>query len=131
MIAVDTNILIRFFVVDDEKQYEQVLSLLEHNEVFISKTVILETEWVLHRLYKRSSTNIITGFEQLLKLSNVIIENELEIQRALGYYKKGFDFADSLHLVSSKGCKKFYTFDKKFKNKSIAANTSPKVLSPS
>jgi predicted nucleic-acid-binding protein len=50
MIAVDTNIIIRLAMRDDEAQYQKVIVLLN----FISRTVQLETEWVLRSRYKRT-----------------------------------------------------------------------------
>jgi len=51
MIAVDTNILVLYIVNDDIEQARQAKELLGENAVFISKTVILETEWVLRDVY--------------------------------------------------------------------------------
>lgn len=47
MIAVDTNIIIRLLTHDDEQQYKKSFAIFNTQEVFISDTVILETEWVL------------------------------------------------------------------------------------
>ena len=51
MIAVDTNVLVRFLVRDDAKQAGRAASLIRANAVWISKTVLLETECVLRSLY--------------------------------------------------------------------------------
>jgi predicted nucleic-acid-binding protein len=47
LIAVDTNIIIRLAMRDDETQYQKVIALLKEHQFFISRTVQLETEWVL------------------------------------------------------------------------------------
>ncbi len=52
MIAVDTNIIIRFLTHDDTKQYKKAFSIFSTQDVFISDTVILETEWVLRYAYE-------------------------------------------------------------------------------
>ena len=54
MIAFDTNLLVRIAVNDDEKQAEIAEQLLETHQVFIPRTVLLETEWVLRSIYKKS-----------------------------------------------------------------------------
>jgi len=51
MIAVDTNVLVRFLVRDDRKQAARAAALLRSSSVWISKNVLLETEWVLRSLY--------------------------------------------------------------------------------
>ncbi len=51
LIAVDTNIMIRLAMRDDEGQYQKVMALLIEHSFFISKTVQLEMEWVLRSRY--------------------------------------------------------------------------------
>ncbi|MGZ5007097.1 MAG: PIN domain-containing protein [Methylobacter sp.] len=53
MIAVDTNILVRYVVNDDLVQAQQAKALLKSaSAVFIAKTTLLECEWVLRSAYK-------------------------------------------------------------------------------
>ena len=51
MIAIDTNIVVRFITKDDELQYQQSLALFKNKNIFIADTVILETEWVFRFAY--------------------------------------------------------------------------------
>jgi predicted nucleic-acid-binding protein len=51
MIAIDTNIIVRLLTQDDLSQYKKAYNLLNKYEVFITETVILETEWVLRFAY--------------------------------------------------------------------------------
>ena len=51
MIAVDTNVVVRFLTRDDEQQYEKSLKLFQEQDILILDTVILETEWVLLSCY--------------------------------------------------------------------------------
>lgn len=44
MIAIDTNIIVRFLTRDDEKQYKKAYTVFQQNEIFIPDTVVLETE---------------------------------------------------------------------------------------
>ena len=44
MLAVDTNILVRFLTNDDKKQAELARRAMRDNEIWLSKTVLLETE---------------------------------------------------------------------------------------
>jgi len=64
MIALDTNVLIRFLVRDDEEQFERAERLIRRaaragEPVFISLLVLLETEWVLRSRYKLSKAEIL------------------------------------------------------------------------
>jgi len=63
MVAVDTNILVRFLVRDDVKQAARAASLIRDDKIWISKTVLLETEWVLGSLYG-FSTDTLRGTAQ-------------------------------------------------------------------
>jgi len=47
MIAVDTNIVVRLLTNDDPEQAGRAAAVVKNGPVFIPKTVVLETEWVL------------------------------------------------------------------------------------
>jgi predicted nucleic-acid-binding protein len=113
MIAFDTNLLVRLAVNDDIEQAEIAERLLETHEVFISRTVLLETEWVLRSVYKKSRIEIADFFDKALITTNLVVENPLEIKNAIEWYKLGADFADAVHLCVC-GKSKMYTFDTHF-----------------
>ena len=114
MIAIDTNILVRILTNDDPAQAKRAVRLIENNEIFIPKTVVLETEWVLRYAYGISRKSIIKAIQKFLGLSNVLIENPQIVFEALNWYEKGLDLADALHLGSSSKASQFATYDKKF-----------------
>ena len=66
MISVDTNLLIRILTNDDPIQARRALTILKSDDIYIPKTVILETEWVLRHAYEIKRSNIIIGFQKLL-----------------------------------------------------------------
>jgi len=111
MIAVDTNILVRLLTNDDPGQARRAAKLMESDTIFIPKTVLLETEWVLRHAYGIEKTNIIEAFQKLLGLRNVSVEDPEITQQAVVWYESDLDFADALHLASSKRAEKFATFD--------------------
>lgn len=113
MIAFDTNLLVHLAVNDDEGQAEIAEQLLNSNEVFVSRTVLLETEWVLRSVYKNSHSEIANYFERTLITKNLIIENAVEVTHTLKWYKLGADFADAIHLCIC-GESVFQTFDTEF-----------------
>ena len=115
MIAVDTNILVRYLTNDDPEQAKLAIDILKSPEqIWLPKTVLLETEWVLRAVYELKQGIILKGLLQILGLPNVIPERAEEIASALKYYQQGMDFADALHLASSQVAEKFVTFDRRF-----------------
>lgn len=126
MYAVDTNVLVRLLTQDDASQAARAVALFRAEKIFIPKTVVLETEWVLRRLYRLERAVVIDAFHKLSELDNVEIEQFSVINEALTLNEKGMDFADALHLTSSKNCQKFATFDEKMK-KSAPVGITPKV----
>jgi len=117
VIAVDTNIIIRFLTHDDEQQYKKAFSIFNRNNIFISDTVILETEWVLRYAYKFSSNDICNALINLFGLANVRLTNPSSIAQAIEWHKQGLGFSDALHLTLAHKCEQLVTFDKAFSSK--------------
>ncbi|WP_204848424.1 type II toxin-antitoxin system VapC family toxin [Rhodopila globiformis] len=111
MIAADTNIIVRLLTADEPRQTEQARRLFETETVFLPKTVLLEAEWVLRRLYRLERLPIIRAFESLLSLPNVRCEDEPAVRQALEWNRANLDFADALHLASGRTAERFVTFD--------------------
>jgi predicted nucleic-acid-binding protein len=119
MIAVDTNIIVRILAADEPRQAKRAVALMEKNEIYISKTVLLETEWVLRHAYGIDATTILSGFHKLLGLPQVVMEDSWAVFQALKWHEEGLDFADTLHLASSPKAAGFASFDKSLVKKSI------------
>lgn len=130
MITVDTNIVVRYLIKDDEIQAQLAIELFKNNCCFILKTVILETVWVLgsKQGYALERDVIVSRIQHLLKLPNVVIEDLNSVILAVHWYGLGMDFADALHLASSLQTEKFLTFDKRMVNKAGAVNVNHCVL---
>lgn len=97
MIAIDTNVLVRYYVDDDHAQHKKAKRFIDDNEVFINNIVILESFWVLTRVYRVSKKGIGEIFDHLKRLSNTWFENETVFARALMEYRdNNCDFADAL-----------------------------------
>ena len=129
MIAVDTNILIRVLTKDDPVQAKQAAQLMEDNSIFIAKTVLLETEWVLRHAYAIDRNIIQRSFRKLLGLPNVHVEGPRSLFRAILWYEEGLDFADALHLASGLKAETFATFDEMMTQKASKL-TSIKFITP-
>jgi predicted nucleic-acid-binding protein len=112
MIAVDTNVLVRVITNDNTDQARLAMRLLSRqNSVFVSKTVVLEVEWVLRSAYKIASPFILKALVEFLDRSNVEVEDETAVRSAFDWFRQGMDFADALHLASASGERDFFTFD--------------------
>lgn len=127
LIAVDTNIIIRIAMRDDEHQYQKAMTLLKEHQFFISNTVQLEIEWVLRSRYKQSCEEIADFFTLLLQKNKIDCENEQELMNAICWYRLGADFADALHLSHTKSLS-FYTFDERFCKKAIKSGIAPSII---
>lgn len=129
MIAIDTNIIVRFLTHDDEQQYKKAYAVFQNKEILIPDTVVLETEWVLRFAYGFSSEEICTALVKLFGLRNIHLSNATKMMQAIEWHRKGLDFSDALHLTYCQNYDKLYTFDKKFSSKSSGL-TDCSVVSP-
>ena len=114
MITVDTNVLVRLLTSDDPKQTAAARSLFAAEPVWIAKTVLLETGWVLRSLYGFEESAIADAFRALLGLRNVSVEDEHAVAGALALTSHGIEFADALHLSSRPQGTAFVSFDRSF-----------------
>jgi len=120
VIALDTNVLVRFLVRDDEKQARRARRLIEEaigaeTEVFLSDVVLCETVWVLEASYKLKRPAIEKTLRSLLAARYLRFTSSDRVARAVAAYAAGRgDFADYMireHAVAA-GCETVYTFDK-------------------
>ncbi len=121
MRALDTNIIVRFLVRDDEKQAQLVYEKLKEverndDQLFIPLAVILEVIWVLESAYGLSRSDVLDSFEVMRQmpifafekgsvLDNLIIEGR----------RTRLDLSDLLIAFSAQAsdCNTVLTFDKK------------------
>ncbi len=120
MIAVDTNVIVRFLVRDDEKQAAAVYRRLKQAEknrerLFIPLLVTLETIWVLESAYDRARGEVLEAIEALRQMTVFEFEKDQVIGDLLsGGRKCRADLADLLiaHSAKSCGCESGITFDR-------------------
>jgi predicted nucleic-acid-binding protein len=111
MTAVDTNVLVRLLTGDDHKQAAAARSVFAAGPIWIAKTVLLETSWVLGSLYGFEENAIHETFTKLLGLRNVHVEDEASVAAALRLSVHGVELADVLHLSSRPSGAAFVSFD--------------------
>ena len=88
MKALDTNILVRFLVRDDENQAVTVYRLfkkaeLEKTAFFVPMLVVLETIWVLEAVYQISRLDILDAINDILYLPILKFESQPSLKRFL------------------------------------------------
>ena len=133
MIGLDTNVLARYYVASaDEPGKRQSLAakqLLESGKrLLVSKTVVLELEWVLRGYYKSPPAEVQAVYAHLLSLPNVEVEDRPAVELAVAALAQGFDFADALHHASYRQCTSVATFDaRSFARRAQAAGWKPRV----
>lgn len=113
MIAIDTNVLVRLVTSDDAAQARRAARLFEKQDVFIVKTVLLESEWVLRYAYGLDRERIAGALRGVLGLPRVAVEDSTAVAIALDHFEAGLDFADALHRASSRHLERFVTFDQR------------------
>jgi len=121
MLGIDTNVLVRFLVRDDDAQFERARRLIKREisagrRVFVNQLVIMETEWVLRSRYAVSKHQIIEALSGLLDAADVQFEDEPAIEQALFLWKDTTaDFADCLIGAKNRrlGCRATASFDSK------------------
>ena len=137
MIALDTNILARFYVDDPNdpeagKQRPIARRILtESPSLFVPITVVLELEWVLRAFYRFKPAQVEQVFEHLLGLGHVNTEEAERVAAALPLTSDGMDFADALHLSGSSHCEALYTFDdRRFARRARRLTKGTRVIVP-
>ncbi len=133
MIALDTNVLARYYVASSDAPTRQqsiaAQQLLESGKaLFVGKTVVLELEWVLRGYYKSPPQDVLAVLRHLLNMPNVTVEDRPAVELATAALDDGFDFADALHHASARHCTRLATFDdKRFARCATAKGWKPPV----
>ena len=114
-ITVDTNVLLRAVVGDDEVQQQMAIETLEGAElVAISAHSLCEFAWVLDRGYKTARSDIASVISHVLEMHNVVV-NRPAVEAGLRVLKAGGDFADGVIAFDGNwlGGETFVSFDKR------------------
>jgi predicted nucleic acid-binding protein len=111
MVAVDTNLVVRYLTRDHPAQSAKARAVIDGEDVFVSTTVLLETEWVLRSVYGFDSARVCTALRSFAGLPRVTLEDPALVATALDRTAQGLDFADALHLGCAEDRGDFVTFD--------------------
>ena len=116
MRALDTNVLVRFFIDDPddreaERQRPAAIKALSER-AFVPVTVLLEFEWVMRGFYALAPKEISRVLRALVGVEHVTIEDRAAVLVALDVFDVGMDLADALHVCRSGRTTAFATFDR-------------------
>jgi predicted nucleic-acid-binding protein len=121
MPSVDTNVLVRWLVDDDDKQSARAQRLFESARanqtlLFVPSTVVLELEWVLRSRYAFDKATVLGTFNALLETQELEFQDEAALEQALHLYRQSSaEFADCLHtgMCVASARTPLLTFDEK------------------
>ena len=129
MIALDTNVLLRFFTRDDPLQAAASRALLQTpgEAFFVSDIVLVEFVWSLRRFYHFSRQETAAVVQSLLDRGNFIVTDRDTAQQATRHLAAGGDFADALVIAAARaqGCSSLASFDE-----AMAENSRDYVIRP-
>jgi predicted nucleic-acid-binding protein len=119
MIALDTNVLVRYIVQDDPKQAklanQLIHSLTAAEPGYIGLISVIELVWVMQSCYEASKEEVVAVLDKLLRTQELIIENAETVHKALSAFSKSkADFSDCLieRSANAAGCNATMTFDR-------------------
>lgn len=100
-VALDTNVLVRYLVNDEQSQSNQAANLIESAEtLFLSTIVLCETVWVLRRAYKLPASDIVRVLRDLTAMPSVELDRPL-VEAGIDLMLQGGDFADGVILAEA------------------------------
>jgi predicted nucleic-acid-binding protein len=120
VIALDTNVLVRYLVEDDRAQTAAAAALIERSVAedkacFVSGIVLCETVWVLTVSYRVPRREVGAILRELLRARHLAFDSPDQLARALEAFTRGRgDFADYLirEQARAAGCRTVATFDR-------------------
>lgn len=127
MIALDTNVIVRALTQDEPAQAKKAARVLREDSLHVSKTVLVEVEWVLRKAYGFPADRINDALLRFVGLKGLSVEDRASVLRALGWHVRGMDFADALHLASSTAASAFVTFDAALARRASQVQATPPV----
>jgi len=114
-IVADTNVLLRFVLADDPKQYRSAKEALEKaTAVLVTNHALCEMVWVLRSRYGVSRDNLVATISLVRETENVVLDLQA-VNAGIAALQSGADFADGVIAYEGHwlGGETFVSFDKK------------------
>jgi predicted nucleic-acid-binding protein len=119
VIALDTNVLVRYLAQDDREQARVATRFIEEHLTaddpgFVSTIVLCEIIWVLESCYGSKRPDVVSIVKALLDTRQIVVTEAKAVRAALNH--SGVDLVDAIiHEVGrSRQCQRTVTFDRKF-----------------
>jgi predicted nucleic-acid-binding protein len=100
VIGIDTNVLVRYVVQDDERAYLLASAIMRdltpEEPGFITQVVIAEFHWVLRSRYGYDRESCLAAVRGLVETESLEFDDGEGVVRALTLAEAGTDFADGL-----------------------------------
>ena len=112
MLAIDTNVVVRYLTGDHPEQAEAARALVDGNDIWVATTVLLETGWVLRSALGFDRSRVSALLRGFCGLPGVSLESPGAAAKALDWHDGGMDLADAFHLAAGSGCDAFVSFDR-------------------
>jgi predicted nucleic-acid-binding protein len=115
MRAVDTNLLVRLLVRDDDAQLKAAEEFVAAG-AWVSQLVLAETIWVLDAVHERTPTQLTAAVEMLLNHAQLALQDPEVVARALDHFRArpalGFSDCLVLEIARKAGHLPLGTFDR-------------------
>ena len=125
MRTLDTNVVVRLFVRDDDHQVAIAEDLIVEGPFLLLPSVLIEAVWVAKSRYDMPRVAIVTELAKVLGHENAVVVSPNAVRWALDRFELGADFADMLHyaLAEELEATSFATFDKRIKPHQVEGST--------
>src|SRR5260370_1306461 len=116
MRAVDTNVLVRLLVRDDQRQLDAAEKFIVKG-AWVSHLVLVETLWVLDAVYERSADQVGSAVEMLLTHAELTLQDADVVASALVRFRAqptlGFSDCLALEVARKAGYPPLGPFDRR------------------
>jgi len=117
--GIDTNVLVRYVMQDDERQSALATKLFEGLTIqepgFIALVSLVEFSWVLSSCFDLKRDDIADAVEQILRTKQLVVESAETVWKAVrGFRSSAADLADCIieRTAAAAGCSLTFTFDR-------------------
>jgi predicted nucleic-acid-binding protein len=112
MRGVDTNVVLRLFVVDDQEQHRMARSFFDQcdadNPASVSLVVVVELAWLLRSRYGYPQEQVLDVLEALTNSVNVHVQDPELVEDAIANSRN-----NKAGLCRRAGCSTIATFDRR------------------
>ncbi len=113
----DTNMILRFLICDDENMADTAEEIINSNIVFVTFEVAAEVVYVMLKVYKTDRSRIAAVLKDFINLDSVTVHDKKVLEKSLDIFgNNNLDFVDCI-LCAYNLCKGYEvcTFDIKLR----------------